>query len=67
MLMAVRNLGIRHEKSDAADHVTVSIGITSGKAKYLHGADDYLRSADEMLYESKKGGRNKFTFQPLKK
>jgi len=64
MLDAVRRLNIPHEKSDAADIVTISIGVVSGKVNHIQSADDYLKSADAMLYKSKNSGRNKYTFEP---
>ena len=65
LLENVRELGIPHEKSKAANCVTISIGVTSGTVNYLQSGEDYIQKADEMLYESKRNGRNKYTFSSL--
>ncbi len=65
ILKAVRSRGMPHEKSSISDCVTVSVGVVTGRVKYPHTRDDYLRTADEMLYESKSSGRNRYTFKLL--
>ena len=65
LLENVRNCNIPHEKSDVADYVTVSIGVTTGKIKHTHCKDEYIQRADELLYESKQGGRDRYTFAVL--
>jgi diguanylate cyclase (GGDEF)-like protein/PAS domain S-box-containing protein len=65
LLDSIRNCNIPHGKSDAADHVTISIGVTVGFVNLKRNGDDFIRRADEMLYESKKGGRNRYSFAPL--
>ncbi|MDR1747729.1 MAG: sensor domain-containing diguanylate cyclase, partial [Spirochaetaceae bacterium] len=61
----IRSCNIPHEKSDAADCVTVSIGVTTGKAQHMQSGGNYIQRADEMLYKSKQGGRNRYTFASL--
>jgi diguanylate cyclase (GGDEF)-like protein len=63
LLKNIQNQAIPHETSDAADRVTISIGVTSGAVKHTHSADYWLRLADEMLYKSKQEGRNKYNFE----
>jgi diguanylate cyclase (GGDEF)-like protein len=53
---------IPNEASDIADYVTISIGGTTGVVKHLQSGSDYIKCADKALYESKKNGRNKYTF-----
>jgi diguanylate cyclase (GGDEF)-like protein len=65
MLDNIRNCNIPHEASAVANHVTVSIGVTSGKVMPTHHADDFVKKADEMLYKSKQGGRNRYSFDRL--
>jgi diguanylate cyclase (GGDEF)-like protein/PAS domain S-box-containing protein len=65
LLDSIRNCRIPHGKSDAADHITISIGVTVGTVDLTKIGDDFIRRADEMLYESKKGGRNRYSFAPL--
>ena len=65
LLENVRDLDIPHEKSRVAKCVTISIGVTSGIVNHLQTGEDYIQKADEMLYESKRNGRNKYTFSSL--
>ena len=65
LLENIRNLNIRHEKSAAADCVTISIGATTGFADYKQTGEEYVNRADEMLYMSKQTGRNKASFRKL--
>lgn len=60
LLENVQNLNIPHETSTTKNCVTISIGVVTGKAEPKHHADDYIRRADEMLYESKQNGRNTY-------
>jgi len=62
MLKNIRELNIPHEKSDAADCITISIGLTTIKTKYSQNSADYLNQADKALYKSKQNGRNQYTF-----
>jgi diguanylate cyclase (GGDEF)-like protein len=53
--------GIPHEKNEAADCVTISIGGTTTMVKHTHDGCDYIKRADEALYMSKQNGRNRYT------
>jgi diguanylate cyclase (GGDEF)-like protein len=59
MIENVRKQNILHEKNGDEKCVTISIGAASGEAKYPFSAEDFIRRADEMLYEAKRSGRNK--------
>ena len=61
LLEKVRECGIPHKSSDVADHVTISVGGVTGIVTYSQSAQTYIKRADEALYESKKGGRNRYT------
>ena len=61
LLENIRNLKITHERNDAADCVTISIGIITSAVSHTQKSDDYIIQADKMLYESKNSGRNKYT------
>lgn len=66
ILENIRICCLTHEKSDVADHLTVSIGVTTGNAEYTHSGSDYIERADEALYMSKQSGRDRYTFLDYK-
>jgi diguanylate cyclase (GGDEF)-like protein len=63
LLNNIRNCNIPHEQSEAANCVTISIGVTTGKVLHTHSANDFVEKADKMLYKSKQSGRNKYSFE----
>jgi len=65
LLDNIRGCNIPHEQNDAADCITISIGVVTGKVTKAHSADDFVKKADEMLYKSKQGGRNRYSFERL--
>jgi diguanylate cyclase (GGDEF)-like protein len=65
LLKKMREYNMPHKASDIADHVTISIGGTTGIVKYLQNPQDYIKAADKALYESKKNGRNRYTFTQI--
>jgi methyl-accepting chemotaxis protein len=65
LLDKMRECNIPHEKNDAASHVTISIGGTTGSVEYTQMGSEYIKRADEALYMSKQNGRNKYTFKPF--
>jgi diguanylate cyclase (GGDEF)-like protein len=65
MLFRMRKANIPHKTSAVVDHVTFSIGATSAPVSHAQSADDYIRRADEQLYKSKAGGRDRYTFAAL--
>ena len=67
MLENVQNLNIPHAKSAVAEHITVSIGVTTGKVVHSQSWEEYVKRADEALYMSKQSGRNKYTFLSFSK
>ncbi|MCL2627964.1 MAG: GGDEF domain-containing protein [Oscillospiraceae bacterium] len=58
----INALNIPHKKSEAAKHVTVSIGLTTGNVLHGQSYESYLKRADEALYMSKNNGRNQYTY-----
>jgi diguanylate cyclase (GGDEF)-like protein len=65
LLQAVQDCKIPHKENAAAEYVTVSIGVTTGRVTHMRNGDEYVKRADEMLYKSKQGGRNKYNFKEL--
>ncbi len=55
----VDEAAIKHEFSDAADHVTVSLGVAACKPDNKTSMEDLFEAADQALYEAKHGGRNR--------
>ena len=63
ILENIRALNIPHEKNEATRCVTISIGLTTiPLVDYIHTSEDYIKRADEALYQSKNSGRNRYTF-----
>jgi diguanylate cyclase (GGDEF)-like protein len=63
LLKTVLNLNIPNKASDTATSVTISIGGISGIVHHSQHPNNYFRQADKALYESKKGGRNRYTLE----
>ena len=59
MLDAVRSLAITHGASDAAAHVTISIGVAAAVPVASESSETLLRHADEALYRAKAQGRDR--------
>lgn len=55
---AVADLNITHEKSDVADHITISVGVATFQPNATCMPSDFLEKTDQMLYEAKHAGRN---------
>jgi diguanylate cyclase (GGDEF)-like protein len=65
LLKKLHEYNIPHKASDIADHITISIGGTTGIVKYSQDPQDYIKAADKALYESKKNGRNRYTYENI--
>jgi diguanylate cyclase (GGDEF)-like protein len=65
LLESIRNRNMPHEKNEAADRVTISLGVAAGHVDHTQSEDDYIKRADEMLYISKQGGRNRYSLANL--
>jgi len=62
ILENVRKRNIPHKKNEVANHVTVSIGVTSSSVEKTQTGGDYIKQADKALYQSKQNGRNRYTY-----
>jgi diguanylate cyclase (GGDEF)-like protein len=56
---AVEELAIPHPASSAGDHVTVSIGVATGRPAFETRPDETIGVADRALYAAKRDGRNR--------
>jgi diguanylate cyclase (GGDEF)-like protein/PAS domain S-box-containing protein len=65
LLENIQNSNLPHEKNYAADRVTISLGVAVGPVDHTQSEDDYIKRADEMLYISKQGGRNRYSLATL--
>lgn len=58
LIDGVSDLNLRHEYSDAANYVTISIGVAFKDPQELISKEELLKQADEALYKAKENGRN---------
>ena len=65
LLDNIRRCNIPHKQNDAANCLTISIGVTTGKVAHTHNTDNFVNKADELLYKSKRDGRNRYSFEQL--
>lgn len=62
---AISDLRIPHIRSDVADHITVSLGISTGGPGHCISGDELVETADRALYAAKHGGRNAVHWLPV--
>ncbi len=60
ILQVVHAMAIPHEKSDVADHVTISIGVASSDQNLNDSIENLIKSTDKTLYQAKRDGRNRY-------
>jgi diguanylate cyclase (GGDEF)-like protein len=59
----VLELAIPHAGSQAAKHVTVSVGLVLAKPETSRSLTGAIQAADEALYQAKREGRNRVAFK----
>jgi diguanylate cyclase (GGDEF)-like protein len=65
MIKGICDCNIFHEKESGENCITISIGITTSIVQREHTVEQFIIKADDMLYQSKKNGRNRYTFGKL--
>ncbi|MDH5720062.1 MAG: diguanylate cyclase [Spirochaetia bacterium] len=63
MRMAVNNLKIPHNFSEAAQHLTISMGAAFVYPKENASSEFLINKADDMLYKAKNKGRNRVEYE----
>lgn len=63
IIAAVNELKLPHQASKIADHVTVSIGVTTVVPFAAGSPRKLVEATDKMLYEAKHSGRNKVCYK----
>jgi diguanylate cyclase (GGDEF)-like protein/PAS domain S-box-containing protein len=62
LINSIMELRMPHTGSDVNPFATISVGVTTGRVTYLHNEQDFINSADSMLYKAKREGRNRYCF-----
>lgn len=66
LIREVELLKISHSKSEISKYLTISAGVVQFGQDHLLSTDEMYRKVDELLYESKATGRNRFKSLYLK-
>ena len=62
IINAMANGNIEHQKSEIANHVTLSIGISICHTNEKTTCEKLLKQADTALYRAKEEGKNRFSY-----
>lgn len=60
LISQINEMQLPHPCSQTADHVTISIGCSSITPQEKDTVNQFIRSADDALYQAKLLGRNRF-------
>jgi diguanylate cyclase (GGDEF)-like protein len=63
MRKKVKGLKINHAYSNVVDHITLSLGVATLIPSQGRSRDDLISAADALLYEAKRGGRDRVGYQ----
>lgn len=58
----IENLKIEHKGSKVSDYVTISLGLVCQYAENITYSDIFYKTADDLLYKSKRDGRNRLSY-----
>ncbi len=56
----IEALNLPHEYSSTADHITISLGVSTMVPTADRKVEDLIEAADQALYEAKESGRNRY-------
>ncbi|RYA24480.1 diguanylate cyclase [Malaciobacter halophilus] len=62
ILTGIENMKIEHKYSSVSDYITVSMGASCQDASNISNVDNLYKTTDDLLYKSKKEGRNRVSF-----
>lgn len=62
LIDSVEQLRIEHDKSEVSSYLTVSVGVACRVVNSSISEDSFYKVADGLLYEAKKEGRNRASF-----
>ena len=62
ILTGIENMKIEHKYSSISDYITVSMGASCQDASNISNVDNLYKTTDDLLYKSKKEGRNRVSF-----
>jgi len=63
MRKSIEKLAMKHDQSQVADHVTISLGVTDIIPQPSDSMADFINSVDNALYIAKQTGRNKVYYE----
>ncbi len=62
ILNGIENMKIKHKYNSVSDYITVSMGASCQEASDISNVDNLYKTTDDLLYKSKKEGRNRVSF-----
>ncbi|AXX87579.1 BvgS-like domain-containing diguanylate cyclase (NMT1, PAS domains) [Malaciobacter marinus] len=62
ILNGIEKMKIKHKYNSVSDYITVSMGVSCQEASSISNVDNLYKTTDDLLYKSKKEGRNRVSF-----